>query len=86
VNYKDYAIFYSDKIGEGLRVGKPDLNYNFILGYGNINLVKDYFKRVNPGESGSPYININGEVFAILSGFGTSTDINIVLQAIDNMK
>ncbi|MDH7605314.1 MAG: hypothetical protein QHH13_10465, partial [Melioribacter sp.] len=67
-NYKinsslDYAIFYSDKIKKGLKPNTKNTEERFILGYGKLNLIRDYhLYDLIPGESGSPVININGEV------------------------
>jgi len=85
INKNDYAILYSDKVSSGLMPGKETKN-NFTLGYGDINLIKQDNYNIE-GESGSPYININGEVTGILtSDYFYRTEINTVLGAIDNLK
>ncbi|MCL4378806.1 MAG: hypothetical protein M1409_10620 [Actinobacteria bacterium] len=80
---KDYAIFYTDKIDSGLNTGEYELPM-FVLGYGKLNIIKDGTSSSIPGESGSPVININGEVIGIMTG--SVTNINNVLEAIDNLK
>jgi hypothetical protein len=80
----DYAIFYSDKINNGLNFG-TDINNLFILGAGKLNVVKLEEQNSMSGESGSPIINLNGEVVYINCGL-YNTPIGTVLQAIDNLK
>lgn len=80
---KDYAVFYSDKIDSGFKTGKYELPA-FILGNGKLNIIKDNTSQSISGESGSPIININGEVIGIMTG--ASTNIDYVLEAIDNLE
>jgi hypothetical protein len=82
----DYAIFYSDKINDGLVPGE-----NTIIKYTLGQISRTPIQEIGggeAGESGSPVININGEVVAILttSSFSHHTKINEVLEAIDNLK
>jgi len=83
-NESDYAIFYSDKINNGLNFG-TDINNLFILGAGKLNVIKLEEQTSISGESGSPIINLNSEVVYINCGL-YNTPIGIVLQAIDNLK
>jgi len=86
MNLVDYAIFYSDKINSGLKYNLNNLTKpSFILGAGKLNLFKEY-GYIKSGESGSPIININGEVIEILTGDRTATKIEIVIQAIDKLE
>ena len=79
---KDYAVFYSDKINSGLKVGGYELPA-FILGNGKLNIIKKNTDKSLEGESGSPVVNINSEVIGIMTG--SVTNIIYVLQAIDNI-
>jgi hypothetical protein len=81
----DYGIFYSDKINSGFIAGKPE-GANIILGNtdGNLNITRTITSAHKNGESGSPIININGEVIGILTG--GITKIDKVTEAIDNLK
>ena len=82
---RDYAILYSDKINSGLDF---DINNNFpkfILGNRNLNTIKDFsIHTLKDKESGSPIIDIDGEVIEIATG--NFVDIDLVLDAIDNLK
>ncbi|MDD5659138.1 MAG: hypothetical protein PHR39_03890 [Actinomycetota bacterium] len=80
---RDFAVFYSAKVKEGLILGDYILPA-FILGNGKINLIKGSTDKTFDGESGSPIININGEVIGIMTG--GSTNMNYVTEAIDNLK
>jgi hypothetical protein len=83
---RDYAIFYSDRIISGLKFNKELSNTTFILGndYKNFNLIRNSFGTSIDGECGSPVINLNKEVIGVFNG--ASTDIDIVLEAIDNLE
>ncbi|MCJ7666635.1 MAG: hypothetical protein MUO59_07870, partial [Actinobacteria bacterium] len=84
-NNIDYAIFYSDKIDSGLGYDLDNGYPEYVLGNGDINTIKGFYTYdLVGGESGSPIIDIDGEAIGIATG--GSTDINIVLQAIDNMQ
>lgn len=84
---KDYAIFYSDKINKGF---KPDLNNDepkFKINYSG--KIEGCSKNRIIGESGSPVIDLQGEVTGIVTTNMMSrcdTDINTVIEAIDNLK
>ncbi len=82
----DYAIFYSETMGSGLKYNSNNENCSkFVLGNGD----KNTFKSLNllrgiPGESGSPIVNLSGEAVEIFTG--SSTDIDIVIKAIDDLE
>jgi hypothetical protein len=78
---KDYAIFYSDKIKQGLDYNLENADTRFILGYNDLIQILDY-SALKEGQSGSPIININGKVVGIATGF--RTDIDKVIQALDS--
>jgi hypothetical protein len=80
----DYAILYSEKIASGL---KYDLNSSYpkyILGNGNNNIFKKLDIDLIEGESGSPVIDIDGEVIEIVTG--NYMDIDLVIEAIDDLE
>jgi len=79
----DYAVFYTSDIKSGLKPGEYILPA-YTLGTGNLNLIRDNFKKNIPGESGSPIININGEVLGMVAG--EFTDISFILQGIDSIN
>lgn len=89
-NYNDYAIFYSDKVVDGLTVDNDKDMPKFVLGnnYLNINILRNIEESSLTGESGSPMVDKELEV----TGLNTTdlyyyfTDINTVLQAIDNIN
>ena len=82
---EDYAIFYSEDIDSGLTVNSTNVNNKYVLGANKLNTIRRAgMSKVIQGESGSPVINLDGEVIEILTG-GT-TDIDIVLRAIDNLE
>lgn len=86
VNYgNDYAIFYLDKINSGFNIGKI-YGQNIVLGNidKKINVIRNVLDIPIQGESGSPVINVNGEVIGILTG--GLTNIDIVTKAIDNLE
>lgn len=79
----DYAIFYSDYINNGFT---PEINRTypeFVLGNGKFNIIRNAGIAI-PGESGSPIINLDGKVIGMVSA--PFTDIDIILQAIDNIN
>ena len=84
-NNRDYAILYSDKIDAGL---KYDLNNNspkFILGNTNKNILKEFdIYNLIEGESGSPIIDLDGEVIELATG--NYIDIDLIIEAIDNLE
>lgn len=77
---KDYSIFYSDKITDGFEIGKFELPV-YILGYGKLNTIRE-MEIGTQGESGSPIINLNGEVVGIMTG--GVVNINKITKTIDN--
>lgn len=82
---EDYAIFYSEDIDSGLAVNSTNVNNKYVLGANKLNTIRRAgMSKVIQGESGSPVINLDGEVIEILTG-GT-TDIDVVLRAIDNLE
>jgi len=82
---EDYAIFTDKKINNGFKIGKV-YKKNFILGSmdNRLNIIKELLKESINGESGSPVININGEILGIFTG--GFTNIQIVLNRIDELK
>jgi hypothetical protein len=79
----DYAIFYSNIIADGL-IPEIDRDFpEFVLGNCKFNIVRNNGTAI-PGESGSPIINLDGEVTGMLSA--PFTDIDIILQAIDELN
>lgn len=81
----DYAIFYTDKIDNGLKIGGYTKE-KFILGNTEkgLNVFKELYTSAIPGESGSPIINPEGWIIGIFTGF--FTPIEIVTEAIDNLE
>ena len=83
---RDYAIFYSDKIIAGFKTDKDNDIPEYILGneYLDINTIKLTVSIGIEGESGSPVIDPDGEVVKIYTG--NFVDIDLVIQAINNLK
>jgi hypothetical protein len=82
---KDYAILYSDKVTKGLDFDPINSLPKYILGNENDSIFKTFnMVSLSDGESGSPVINIDGEVTDIATG--NLTDIDLILEAIDNLK
>lgn len=88
INRNDYAIFYSDKILDGLNIDNENDNPEFIIGNEKFNTIKDIGKINIAGESGSPIIDIEGEIIGILTTdiYSYYTDIDLVIEAIDNLE
>jgi len=85
VEVPDYAIFYSDEVENGLDINRNNSHPTFVLGAADLYL--NAIRRFGPtryGESGSPVINIYGEVIGIDVGF--FQDIDDVLDSIDNLQ
>jgi hypothetical protein len=82
---EDYAVFYSDKVNSGLQVSTEFASEKFVLGISEQNALRRMGIAI-PGESGSPIINLDGEVVKIVSGSFAYTDINTVLKAIDALN
>ncbi|MCJ7691268.1 MAG: serine protease [Clostridiaceae bacterium] len=86
MNKKDYAILSSSKIDNGFNVDLDNDKPLFIIG--DNNLISNYSRKTVVGESGSPVIDIDGEATEVVTTdiYQYNTDIDIVLQAIDNLK
>jgi len=78
----DYAIYYSDKIDNGLEVDLNNTEPDYRLGINK--LIQENNNWGIDGECGSPIINLDGEVIGVHVGY--LSDIDIVLEAIDNLK
>jgi len=88
-NTSDYAIFYSDKIDNGfVKYGDNIEGKKYILGTTNnkLNVLREFTADGINGECGSPIINLNQEVVGVYYGTTSITSINIILEAIDNLK
>ena len=92
-NVDDYAVLYSNKINNGLKISKDTIYdiYNldldlYVLGNEDtgVNIFKKSGIRIE-GESGSPIISQNGEVVGIVVDSLLGTPIDIVIEAIDNL-
>lgn len=85
VNNRDYAILYSDKIKDGLDFDLIQTSPEYILGNENDNVLKEFsLYNLLDGESGSPVIDIDGQVISIATG--NFVDIDLVIEAIDSLK
>ncbi len=81
---RDYAILYSDKINDGFKYNKENNYIGYVLGNIDKNILKNYNASILiDGESGSPIINLDGEVTAIATG--GFQDIDMILEAIDKL-
>ena len=82
----DYAIFYSDKIKDGLNIDFENDISQFILGTTNndLNILRENKNTGKVGECGSPVIDLEGEVTGIFIGY--ITFIEDVTEAIDNLE
>ena len=82
----DYAIFYCDKIEGGFEVDANETEPNYTLGtiYNDLNVIMKGSRWGKPGTSGSPIVDLDGEVIAI--HVGCTADIDIVLNAINNLN
>lgn len=91
-NYRDYAIFYSNKVDSGLEYDINEIKPTYILGSSNNNIFSRTNRDLVEGESGSPIIDLEGEVIGIAIGAATGSytpiyiDIDLVLEAIDNLE
>jgi hypothetical protein len=85
-NKNDYAIFISDKIDSGFNVDLDNDNPLFIIN--DTKLISNYTRKTVEGESGSPVVDLEGEVTEIATTdiYSYNTDIDIVLEAIANLK
>ncbi len=88
IGNNDYAVFFTKELTNGLNTNslfnKMPSTYTLGCFKNNINVVKEYNAQDYDTESGCPIVNIDGEVVAIMTGY--FTDIDIVLNAIDNIK
>lgn len=86
INKADYAILTSNEIDSGFDVDLDNDRPLFLIG-GN-RLMSDYSRKTVEGESGLPVIDIDGEVTEIATTdlYYYNTDIDIILQAIDNLE
>ena len=76
----DYAIFYSDKINKGLKYNLENTFPKYILRKNNT--IEEYnVMKLKAGDSGSPIININGEVIEIATGY--YADIELVINSLN---
>jgi len=82
--HRDYAILYSDKIESGLDYALNNSFPQYMLGNLNVNILRRYTRAGVDGESGSPIVDLSGEVVGIYTG--DFVDIDIILEAIDNLK
>jgi hypothetical protein len=84
MNKTDYAIFTSSEIDNGFEVDLDSDKPLFLIG----DSIWDYTRKTVEGESGSPVIDIDGEVTEIATTdlYYYNTDIDIVLEAIDNIQ
>jgi hypothetical protein len=84
----DYAIFYSDKVKSGLKIDFENDDSAFIIGCEKLNIIKDIDTINIVGESGSPIIDIDGEVTGISTTNNSSyyTDISNVELEINKIK
>jgi len=78
----DYAIFYSDKIDNGLEYDVNNSEPDYRLGINK--LIQENNNWGVDGECGSPIIDLDGEVIGIHVGY--ISDINDILEAIDNLE
>ncbi|NQT66188.1 MAG: hypothetical protein HQ569_01260 [Actinobacteria bacterium] len=82
---RDYAILYSDKITNGLDFDLNNSYPEYILGNEDNNIFKQFdIYNLVEGESGSPVVDIDGEVIGIATG--NFVDIDLVIEAIDNLN
>lgn len=88
MNEVDYAIFISSEIVSGFNVDLDNDKPLFIIGGTDINTISDYYRLAVAGESGSPIIDVEGEVTEIVTTSNPryNTDINIVIEAINNLE
>ncbi|MCJ7666175.1 MAG: hypothetical protein MUO59_05505 [Actinobacteria bacterium] len=78
----DYSIFYSDKIVSGLGYDLNNTEPDYRLGIDR--LIHENNNWGESGSCGSPVIDLDGEVIGIHVGY--MSDIDLVIEAIDNLK
>ena len=82
---RDYAILYSDKITNGFEYDLDNSYPKFILGNADNNILKEFnIDNLIEGESGSPVIDLDGEVIEIATG--NHVDIDLIIEAIDSLE
>jgi len=90
LNRNDYAIFYIDSTDSGFKIDDDNDSGIYLLGSNNINIntIEDINNNSLIGESGSPIIDYEGEITGISTTDMNSynTNINVILEAIDNLK
>ena len=88
LNKNDYAIFYTDSVDNGFKIDDDNDNGIYLLGSNNINIntIENINNNSLIGESGSPIIDYEGEITGISTTDMNSyhTNINVILEAIDN--
>jgi len=87
INRNDYAIFYNNKIKDGLIIDDDNDLPKYILGNNksSINIIRSFYDKTFDGESGSAIIDYEGEIIGINTTDIHSyfTKIDTVLKAID---
>ena len=87
-NFDDYAVFSSDKLYSGFKIGDQETKENYLIGSmdKNLSILRNLGAGSKRGESGSPVINENVEVIGIYVVFGLFyTPIQLALDKIDNL-
>ena len=81
----DYAIFLAD-IKSGLKVDDEDNRPAYIIGNEKFNIIKNYYENNIIGESGSPIVDIEGEVIGMSTTdtYNYFTDISTIKLEINN--
>jgi len=82
--HRDYAILFSDKVTSGLNYALNNSFPQYMLGNLNVNILRRYTRAGVDGECGSPIVDLSGEVVGIYTG--DFVDIDIILEAIDNLN
>ncbi len=86
-NLDDYAVFYSDKVNDGLAVGEIETEDNYLPGSidKGLSVFRHHGDSSKRGESGSPVINEYGEVIGIYVVYGlVYTPIQLALDLIED--
>lgn len=82
----DFAVFECRLINYGF-VPQKENSIGYILGNLtlNYNIIKSELETARRGESGSPVVNLKGEVTALRTTTHSNTDIDKVLEALDSL-